>query len=233
VELIWEGLVKAFQLLLALDPEVLEVTLLTLRVSGTATLVSVLIGVPLGAVLALGRFPGRNFLVSLANFGMGLPPVVVGLWVSIFLWRSGPLGAFNIIYTPLAIIIAQAVIASPIVTSFTLAAIQQINPRLRLQLLALGANPMQMLWSLVKEARLGLLAAVMAGFGGVVSEVGASMMVGGNIKGMTRVLTTATVMEVNKGNFDVAIALSVILLLLAYGVTALLTALQQWRNNYE
>ncbi len=233
MELIWEGLVKAFQLLLALDPEVLEVTLLTLRVSGTATLVSVLIGVPLGAVLALGRFPGRNFLVSLANFGMGLPPVVVGLWVSIFLWRSGPLGAFNIIYTPLAIIIAQAVIASPIVTSFTLAAIQQINPRLRLQLLALGANPMQMLWSLVKEARLGLLAAVMAGFGGVVSEVGASMMVGGNIKGMTRVLTTATVMEVNKGNFDVAIALSVILLLLAYGVTALLTALQQWRNNYE
>lgn len=233
MELIWEGLVKAFQLLIALDPEVLEVTWLTLRVSGTATLVSVFIGVPLGAVLALGRFPGRNFLVSLANFGMGLPPVVVGLWVSIFLWRSGPFGAFNIIYTPLAIIIAQAVIASPIVTSFTLAAIQQINPRLRLQLLSLGANRLQMLWSLVKEARLGLLAAVMAGFGGVVSEVGASMMVGGNIKGMTRVLTTATVMEVNKGNFDVAIALSVILLLLAYGVTVLLTALQQWRNNYE
>ncbi len=231
MELIWEGLVKAFYLLMALDPEVLEVTWLTLKVSGTATLVSVLIGVPLGAVLALGRFPGRNFLVSLANFGMGLPPVVVGLWVSIFLWRSGPFGAFNIIYTPLAIIIAQAVIASPIVTSFTLAAIQQINPRIRLQLLALGANRMQMLWSLVKEARLGLLAAVMAGFGGVVSEVGASMMVGGNIKGMTRVLTTATVMEVNKGNFDVAIALSVILLGLAYGVTALLTTLQQWRNQ--
>lgn len=231
MELIWEGLVKAFYLLMALDPEVLEVTWLTLKVSGTATLVSVLIGVPLGAVLALGRFPGRNFLVSLANFGMGLPPVVVGLWVSLFLWRSGPFGAFNIIYTPLAIIIAQAVIASPIVTSFTLAAIQQINPRIRLQLLALGANRMQMLWSLVKEARLGLLAAVMAGFGGVVSEVGASMMVGGNIKGMTRVLTTATVMEVNKGNFDVAIALSVILLGLAYGVTALLTTLQQWRNQ--
>lgn len=233
MELIWEGLVKAFQLLMALDPEVLEVTWLTLRVSGTATLVSVFIGVPLGAVLALGKFPGRNFLVSLANFGMGLPPVVVGLWVSIFLWRSGPFGAFNIIYTPLAIIIAQAVIASPIVTSFTLAAIQQINPRLRLQLLSLGANRLQMLWSLVKEARLGLLAAVMAGFGGVVSEVGASMMVGGNIKGVTRVLTTATVMEVNKGNFDVAIALSIILLLLAYGVTAFLTTLQQWRNNYE
>ncbi len=232
MELIWDGLVKAFHLLTMLDPEVLEVTWLTLKVSGTATLVSVLIGVPLGATLALSRFPGRNFLVSLSNFGMGLPPVVVGLWVSIFLWRSGPFGELNIIYTPLAIIIAQAVIASPIVTSFTLAAIQQISPRLRMQLLALGANRAQLVWSLVKEAKLGLLAAVMAGFGGVVSEVGASMMVGGNIKGQTRVLTTATVMEVNKGNFDVAIALSVILLALAYGVIVLLTTLQQWRNNH-
>jgi tungstate transport system permease protein len=231
VELIWEGLVQAFYLLISLDPAVLEVTILTFKVSGSATLISVLIGVPLGWLLALKRFPGRNFLVSLANFGMGLPPVVVGLWVSIFLWRSGPFGAFNIIYTPYAIVIAQAVIASPIVTSFTLAAIQQIHPRIRLQLKALGANQIQMLWSLVREARLGLLAAVMAGFGGVISEVGASQMVGGNITGQTRVLTTATVLEVNKGNFDVAIAISIILLLLAYGVTAFLTTVQQWRRE--
>jgi len=231
VELIWDGLVKALQVLVTLDPEVLEVTWLTLRVSGTATLISVLIGIPIGCVLALKQFPGRKFLVSLANFGMGLPPVVVGLWVSIFLWRSGPFGALNIIYTPYAIIIAQAVIASPIVISFTLAAIQQISPRIRMQLTALGANPWQMLWSLVKEARLGLLAAVMAGFGGVVSEVGASMMVGGNIPGQTRVLTTATVLEVSKGNFDVAIALSIVLLMLAYGVTAVLTTVQQWRSS--
>lgn len=231
MELIWEGLVQAFYLLISLDPAVLEVTLLTFKVSGSATLISVLIGVPLGWLLALKRFPGRNFLVSLANFGMGLPPVVVGLWVSIFLWRSGPFGAFNIIYTPYAIVIAQAVIASPIVTSFTLAAIQQIHPRIRLQLKALGANQIQMLWSLVREARLGLLAAVMAGFGGVISEVGASQMVGGNITGQTRVLTTATVLEVNKGNFDVAIAISIILLLLAYGVTAFLTTVQQWRRE--
>lgn len=230
MELIWQGLVKAFEMLVTLDPEVMEVAWLTLKVSGSATLISVLIGVPLGTILALARFPGRGFLVSLSNFGMGLPPVVVGLWVSIFLWRSGPLGALDIIYTPAAIVIAQSVIASPIVISFSLAAIQQINPSIRLQLLALGANRMQMLWSLVKEARLGLLAAVMAGFGGVVSEVGASMMVGGNIKGMTRVLTTATVMEVNKGNFDLAIALSIILLVLAYLVTAGLTALQQRRS---
>lgn len=233
MELIWDGLVQAFFILLNLAPEVLEVCWLTLKVSGTATLVSVLIGVPLGCILALSRFPGRNFLVSLANFGMGLPPVVVGLWVSIFLWRSGPFGSLGIIYTPTAMIIAQAVIASPLVISFTLAAVQQISPRLRLHLLALGANRRQLLWNLIKEARLGLLAAVMAGFGGVISEVGASQMVGGNIKGETRVLTTATVMEVNKGNFDVAIALSVILLALAYGVTAFLTSLQQRRTNYE
>lgn len=231
MELIWNGLVQAFKLLFTLDPEVLEVTLLTLKVSGTATLISVLIGVPLGGLLALSKFPGRNFLVSLSNFGMGLPPVVVGLWVSIFLWRSGPLGFMDIIYTPYAMIIAQAIIASPIVTSFTLAAIQQINPQLRLQLIALGANRLQMMRYLVKEAKLGLLAAVMAGFGGVISEVGASQMVGGNIEGMTRVLTTATVMEVSKGDFDYAIALSIILLLLAYGVTAILTAVQQGRNN--
>ncbi|MCX5779712.1 MAG: ABC transporter permease [Firmicutes bacterium] len=231
MELIWEGLVKAFQVLITLDPAVMEVVWLTLKVTGSATLISVLIGVPIGCILALKQFPGRKFLVSLANFGMGLPPVVVGLWVSIFLWRSGPLGFLDIIYTPYAIIIAQAIIASPIVISFTLAAIQQIHPRIRMQLQALGANQRQMLWSLVKEARLGLLAAVMAGFGGVISEVGASMMVGGNIAGQTRVLTTATVMEVSKGDFDVAIALSIVLLLLAYGVTAILTALQQWRSN--
>lgn len=231
MELIWNGLMRAFEILITLDREVLEVSWLTLKVSGTATLISVMIGIPLGSLLALGKFPGRNFLVSLANFGMGLPPVVVGLWVSIFLWRSGPLGFLNILYTPYAMIIAQAIIASPIVISFTLAAIQQINPRLRQQLVALGANRMQMAWCLVKEAKLGLLAAVMAGFGGVISEIGASQMVGGNIKGMTRVLTTATVMEVSKGAFDYAIALSLILLLLAYGVTAFLTAIQQGRNS--
>ena len=231
MELIWNGIIKAIIALATLDPEIMEVALLTLQVSGTATLISVLIGIPLGSVLALSRFPGRSFLVSIANFGMGLPPVVVGLWVSIFLWRSGPLGFLNIIYTPYAMVIAQAVIASPIVISVTLAVIQQINPQLRLQLTALGANRTQMVWTLMKEAKLGLLAAVMAGFGGVISEVGASMMVGGNIKGMTRVFTTATVMEVSKGNFDVAIALSILLMLLAYGVTAILTSIQQGRNN--
>lgn len=227
MELVWDGLVKAFELLLQGDREVLGITFLTLQVSGLATFISVIIGVPLGVFLALAVFPGRNIAVSIINFGMGLPPVVVGLWVSIFLWRSGPLGFLNLMYTPWAIVLAQAIIASPIVIGFTLAAIGQLNPKIRLQILALGASQVQLLWLLVREARMGILAAVIAGFGGVVSEVGASMMVGGNISGYTRILTTAVVMEVSKGNFDIAIALSVILMLLAYTVTFALTLLQQ------
>ena len=170
---------------------------------------------------------GRGLLVALVNTGMGLPPVVVGLFVSIFLWRSGPLGFLELLYTPTAIVLAQFVIAAPIVTGLTIAAVQQLNPKLRLQLLALGASRGQLLWLLMREARLPLLAAVMAGFGGVISEVGASMMVGGNLLGQTRVLTTATVLETGKGDFDVAIALSVILLVLVFSVNYLLTRIQQ------
>lgn len=225
--MVWEGLLKAIQMLISGDPEVLQITLFTLQVCGTATLFSVLIGVPLGLFLAFRVFPGRKIAVSLINLGMGLPPVVVGLWVSLLLWRSGPLGFMNLIYTPWAIIIAQGIIASPIVTGFSMAAIGQLNPKIKLQILALGASRWQLIWILLKEARLGLMAAVIAGFGGVISEVGAAMMVGGNILGYTRTLTTATVLEVNKGNFDVGIALSIILLLLAYTVTFSLTLLQQ------
>jgi len=153
--------------------------------------------------------------------------VVVGLFVTISLWRNGPLGFMGILYTPLAMIVAQTVIATPIVTGITLAAVQQLPAKLRLQILALGATRLQMLWILIREAKLSLLAAVMAGFGGVISEVGASIMVGGNIKGYSRVLTTATVMETGRGNFDVAIALSIILLLLAYLINLVLTQVQQ------
>ena len=229
MDLIIEGLKKAINMILTGDPEVLRITLLTLQVSGTATLISLIIGIPFGTVLALKRFPGRDFLMSIVNTGMGMPPVVAGLWISILLWRSGPLGSLNLIYTPTAIIIAQAVIASPIVVGLTSAAISQVDPKLRLQIKALGATKLQYLWFLLKEARFSLLAAVIAGFGAVVSEVGASMMIGGNVKGLSRVLTTATVMEVSKGNFDVAIALSAILVLVSYLTTLWLTVLQQKR----
>ncbi|MCG0240065.1 MAG: ABC transporter permease [Firmicutes bacterium] len=232
MDLIWSGLREAVAMLLRGDPELWRVTWLTLRVSGTATLLSVLIGVPVGAILALSRFPGRNLVVSLINTGMGMPPVVAGLWVSLLLWRSGPLGHLGLMYTPTAMVIAQALIATPIVMGFTLAGIQQLDRRLSLQLLALGASRWQLILLLIREARLSLLAAVIAGFGGVVSEVGASMMVGGNIQGYTRVLTTATVLEVSKGNFDVALALSFILMALAFGVTWALTLLQQGRRPF-
>ncbi len=230
MELIWEGIKQSLGLLLTGDPEVLGITALSLQVSGVATGLSLLVGIPLGTLMALARFPGRALVVSLVNTGMGLPPVVVGLFVSILLWRSGPLGVLELLYTPTAMVIAQFVIAAPIVTGLTLAAVQQIPSQFRLQMLALGASRVQLLRVLLREARLPLLAAVMAGFGGVISEVGASLMVGGNIRGQTRVLTTATVLETGKGNFDLAIALSLLLLAITFLVNWALTWIQQRRR---
>ncbi len=230
METIAQGVRQALHLLLSGDPETWQVTFLTLRVSGTATLISVLLGIPLGLALALTEFPGRRLLISLVNTGMALPPVVVGLWVSIFLWRYGPLGFLGLMYTPSAMIIAQTVIAAPVVAGFTVAGVGQLDPQLPLQLQALGASRWQLWRLLIREARLSILAAIIAGFGAVVSEVGASMMVGGNVRGQTRVLTTATVMEVSRGNYDLAIGISIVLLLLAYGVTLVLTLLQQRRR---
>ena len=209
-----------------IEEEIGPIVLLTIKVSGTATLLSVIGGVPLGLWLALRDFRGKRFLSGLLNFGMGLPPVVVGLFVSLCLWRYGPFGDLGLMYSPTAMIIAQTIIAMPIVAGLSFAAIESLNPKLRLQLVSLGASQWQVSLLLVREARLGLMAAVIAGFGRVISEVGASMMVGGNIKGETRVLTTATVMEVGKGNFDLAIALSLVLLLGAFAVVVLLTWLQ-------
>jgi tungstate transport system permease protein len=186
MDLILEGLIKAFQLIIALDAEVLGITWLSLKVSGVATFISVLIGISTGMIVALTRFPGKKFVVSVVNTGMGLPPVVVGLFVTIFLWRNGPLGFLDILYTPTAMIFAQAVIATPIVMGISIAALQNLPAKMRLQILSLGATRLQMVWILLREARLPLMAAVMAGFGGVISEVGASIMVGGNIKGYSR-----------------------------------------------
>jgi len=227
MDLIRDGILKALHLLVTLDPEVLGITALSLQVSGIATLISLLIGISVGTAVALGSFRGKQVVVSLVNTGMGLPPVVVGLFVSIFLWRNGPLGFLGILYTPAAMILAQSIIATPIVMGITIGAMQNLPPALRLQILALGATRTQMVWRLVKEARLPLMAAVMAGFGGVISEIGASIMVGGNVRGHTRVLTTATVMETGRGNFDVAIALSLILLTITLLINYCLTLVQQ------
>ncbi|MDQ3004989.1 MAG: ABC transporter permease [Chloroflexota bacterium] len=209
------------------DSEIIQITSLSLQVSAIATIISLLIGLPFGTWLALGDFRGRSFILSIINTGMALPPVVVGLVVAIMLWRSGPLGGLQLIYTPIAIIIAQTVIAAPVVTGLTAAALEALDPRLRQQLLGLGASHGQMVWHLWREARLPLLAALMAGFGSVISEVGASMMVGGNIRGQTRVLTTAIVLETSKGEFGSALALSTLLLVLTYLINLALTWIQQ------
>lgn len=208
-------------------PELLQITLLSLQISLLATGASLLMGLPLGTLLALGKFPGRSLLLSLVNTGMGLPPVVVGLFVAILLWRSGPLGSLNLIYSPTAIVIAQVVISFPVVAGLTTSALQALDTRLRLQALGLGASTRQMVLLLWREARLPLLAALMAGFGSVISEVGASMMVGGNIRYQTRVLTTAIVLETGKGNFGLALGLGGLLLLITFLVNWGLTDIQQ------
>lgn len=221
---------EAIRILAEGDNNVYEIALRSLFVSGAATLVALVFGVAIGSALAMRQFRGRTFLVGVVNTGMGIPPVVVGLMVAFMLWRSGPLGELNIMYTRRAMVIAQAVIATPLVAGFTLVSLQSLNPKLRLQLMALGAGRLQMMWLLLREARLGILAAVMAGFGAVISEVGASLQVGGNISGETRVLTTATVLETQKGNFEEALALGLILVALMFAIVLLLTLVQQRRR---
>ena len=227
MDLIWDGLRESFWLLVRGDRRVWEIMLRSLFVSGAATLLSLCIGVPVGMLLGLSLFHGRTGLLGLVNKGMGLPPVVVGLVTVIMLWRTGPLGDLRLLYTWKALVLAQAVLSTPVIVGFTAAGVQSLNPRLRLQLMGLGASRLQVLWLLVREARLLLLAAVMAGFGAAISEVGASMQVGGNIQGRTRILTTSIVLESGRGNFNIALALGMILLALSFTVTLTLTILQQ------
>ena len=230
MDLIWDGIQEAFRLIFTGNGEVYEIVLLSLTVSGTATGIALAIGLSVASLLAFRAPPGRTVVLSFLNSGMALPPVVVGLIVAVMLWRTGPLGQLHLLYTPAAIVVAQAVIATPVVTALSAAALQTLHPKLRLQVLALGASRWQAAWLLFREARLPLLAAVMAGFGAAVSEVGATIMVGGNIKGSTRTLTSATVLEVQRGNFETAMALSFILLALVYAVNLYLTVLQQRRR---
>ncbi len=231
MRLLFEGILEAFILLFTGDKEIMEIILLTLYVSGVAVIISMFLGLPVGIFVGLYSFRTKKFFVSLINTGMGLPPVAAGLFISLMLWRSGPFGFLSIMYTPTAMIIAQVLIAAPIIAGVTLAAVQQINPALKMQALSLGAGRVQVLWLMVKEAKLPALAAIMAGFGGVISEVGAVMMVGGNLKGQTRVLTTATVQMVRMGQISTAIALVIILLVLSFLVNMALTLIQQRENE--
>jgi tungstate transport system permease protein len=221
------GVAEAFRLLLTGDPELYQIIARTLAISTVATALAMLAGIPLGYGLARGRFPGRTVLLSAVNTGMGVPPVVVGLVVWLLLTRSGPLGSLGLIYTKQAMVLAQFVIATPLVVGFTAASVQSLPVELPDLLYTLGAGRLRKLWIIAGEAQLGLLAAIMAGFGAVISEVGASMTVGGNLRGSTRVLTTAIVTETGRGNLPVALALGLLLLALAFTVNALLTIVQQ------
>jgi tungstate transport system permease protein len=230
MHLILKGLVQAFELLFRGDPVVYRIALRTLQVSVPSIVVALLIGVPAAAAVALTRFRGRHLVISLINTGMAWPPVVIGLIVALFLWRSGPLGFLDLIYTVRGMIIAQVLIATPIVTGLSLAALQQLDPGFRLQIQSFGAGRLRLMVLLVREIRIPILAATMAGFGRIIAEVGAATIVGGNIAGQTQVLTTAIVQHTNAGDFAGAIALGVILLLLAFVTNFVMTTIQQRSN---
>lgn len=228
---LWRGLTEAIRLIFTADKALLEIVFLSLRVSGIALLISTLIGIPVGAALGLGRFLGRKWVVTLLYTGMGFPPVVVGLFVYLLLSRSGPLGSLGwaiipSLFTPGAMIIAQTIIAFPLVAGFTMASVLGVDPQLRQQVRSLGATGWQTTLAVLAEARVGVIAAVIAGFGGIISEVGAVMLVGGNIEGRTRVLTTAIVQNTRQGEFALAMALGLILLGITFVINAAMLRLQ-------
>jgi len=221
-----DGLIKTIQLIVERDPALVEVVVRSLQISGLALLFSTLVGIPLGAWLGLKRFPGRWLAMALIYTGMGFPPVVIGLFVYLLLSRSGPLGMLNWLFTPNAMVLAQTIICFPLIAGFTMAAVLGVDPHLRQQLQALGASEWQATRAILSEARVGVVVSVVAGFGSIISEVGAVMLVGGNIEGKTRVLTTAIVLETRKGNFDLALALGLVLLGLSFVANLAMLRLQ-------
>jgi len=225
-----QGLAQAIHLILSGDPALLEIILLSLRVTGLALFISTVTGVPIGAAMGLSRIRARGLVTAVLYTGMGLPPVVVGLFVYLMLSRSGPFGAFGWLFTPNAMVIAQVIIAFPLVCGLTMTAVQSVDPALRLQVRSLGATWVQEIWTVLREARIGVVAAIVAAFGSIISEVGAVMLVGGNIEGKTRVLTTAIVLNTRMGEFSLALALGIILLGLAFVANAAMLRLQGVTN---
>jgi tungstate transport system permease protein len=231
VDIFLQAAREAVHLLVSLDPYILEALVLSLRVSGLAVVVAVVTGLPVGLGVGLSRFPGRQLVVAIIHTGFALPPVVIGLFVYMLLSRQGPVGGLQMLFTPGAMTLAQALLAAPYVAGVSLAAIQSVPPDVRLQARALGASRLRALWMHVREARIGIVAAIIAGFGAVISEVGAAMMVGGNILGETRVLTTAIVLETRRGNFALALAMGLILLAIVLLINLLLARVQAGRGD--
>ncbi len=221
-----EGFLEALNLLMSMDPYVMDIIAVSLKVSGTALILAALIGIPLGAFLGLTNFPGKALITALLYTGMGFPPVVIGLFVFILLSSSGSLGSFGWLFTPYGMIMAQSIISFPLVAGFTMTAVMGVDRNLIRQLKSLGATKTQATIATLREARLGVLVSIIAGFGAIISEVGAVMLVGGNIEGATRVLTTAIVLETRKGNFGIAIAFGIILLTIAFIINFTMLRLQ-------
>jgi len=224
---LFESLIKAFSLILHLDRELFNIIVLSVRVSGTALLIATLIGLPLSAILGFRKLPLRGLIINILNTFIGLPPVVVGLFVYLLLSRSGPLGFLSLLYTPSAMIIAQTILAFPIVTSLAHSAIVSVDPIIRQASTTLGATPVQISLTIIREARYGILSAFIAGFGRVMAEVGAILIVGGNIAGYTRVMTTTIALETDKGNFELALALGILLLAISLIINAVLHIFQK------
>lgn len=222
-----EGFRKALSLILSLDPELLSIIFLSLEVSGTALIIATVLGLPVGALTGLKRFPGRGFIISLLNTFMGLPPVVVGLFLYLLLSRRGPLGFMALLYTPSAMIIAQCILAFPIVAALSHSAIVKVEPLIKQASQTLGATPFQVTTAVVREARYGIMSGIIAALGRVMAEVGAILIVGGNIAGYTRVITTTIALETDKGNFELALALGIILLILSFIINLFLFIVQK------
>lgn len=218
---------EALKLIFSGDPAIWQIVRLTLFISGTALVLAALLGVPAGAWLGLRNFPGERWLKSLIYTGMGFPPVVIGLFVFMLLSRQGVLGGLGWLFTPQAMILAQTILALPLIVGVTMSSVVGIHTDLHLQLRSLGATERQVMRTVLSEARYGVIVGLVAGFGAVISEVGAVMLVGGNIEGKTRVMTTAIVLETRQGNFDMAMALGVILLALTFLANYVAVHLQQ------
>src|SRR3990170_1031302 len=227
MNLLIDGFKSAFFLILHLNPELWDIILLSLMVSGTALVAATILGLPLGAVIGLKRFRGKSIFISAMNTFMGLPPVVVGLFVYLLLSRSGPLGFMGLLYTPSAMIIAQTVLAFPIVAALCHSAVVHVDPIIRQAAATLGATPCQVTIKVIREARYGILSAIITAFGRVMAEVGAILIVGGNIAGYTRVMTTTIALETDKGNFELALALGVILLAISLVINTMLHMVQR------
>ena len=222
-----EGFRKAFFLILNLDQELLKIIFLSLKVSGLALIISTVIGLSLSTLLSFKKIPLRGLIISLMNTFMGLPPVVVGLFVYLILSRSGPLGFMGLLYTPSAMVTAQTILAFPIVASLCHSAIISVDPIIRQSAMTLGATPLQMTVTIMREARYGIMSGIIAALGRVMAEVGAILIVGGNIAGYTRVMTTTIALETDKGNFELALALGIILLTLSLIINIILYRIQR------